>query len=181
MCAGSRWRECCRHDTTGKTPGRLSQTPCPAPPAKIFLFPKIRNYDLRRTSRAHGGRVAIVTNVGCGMRWTRCYRRRAMSMRTVKPCGPVPSTLGSSCAMRFAQRRWLTSPRHRGERGAAVQTIAQGVPDRFGEPVVTMLVCFFHSAYEAAGAQSARHSLRPLFSKGDVGSKARTQIALREC
>src|SRR5262249_30095351 len=45
------------------------------------------------------------------------------------------------------------------------------MPECFGVPVVTMLVCFFHSAYEAAGAQNTRHSLRPLFSKGDVVAK----------
>ena len=39
--------------------------------------------------------------------------------------------------------RWLTSPTHRGERGVSRNTIAQGVPDRFGSPVVTMLVRFF--------------------------------------
>src|ERR1700761_6689439 len=43
----------------------------------------------------------------------------------------------------------------------AVKTIAQGRPDRSGEPVVTtrMLSAF---AYEAAGASDARFSLRPL-------------------
>jgi hypothetical protein len=32
--------------------------------------------------------------------------------------------------------------------------------------VVTTLVCFLHFAHEAAGASSARHSLRPLDSEG---------------
>ena len=44
-------------------------------------------------------------------------------------------------------------------------TIAQGVPDRSALPVVTMLVCFFQFANEAAGAASTRHSLRPLISR----------------
>jgi hypothetical protein len=30
---------------------------------------------------------------------------------------------------RFAQRRWLKSPTHRGERGVSRKAIAQGVPD----------------------------------------------------
>src|ERR1700738_1051688 len=38
-----------------------------------------------------------------------------------------------------------------------------GVP---GEPVVTTLVCFVFFAREAAGASSARYSLRPLFFMG---------------
>jgi hypothetical protein len=43
-----------------------------------------------------------------------------------------------------------------------VKTIAQGMPDRFGLPVVTLLVCFFCFAREAAGVSIARYSLRPL-------------------
>jgi hypothetical protein len=60
--------------------------------------------------------------------------RRCVPKRTVKPCGPVPSMLGSSCAKRFAQRRWLKSPIHRGERGVSRKAIAQGMPERFGLP-----------------------------------------------
>jgi len=36
-----------------------------------------------------------------------------------------------------------TKPDHREERGISRKTIARGMPDEFGEPVVTMLVCFF--------------------------------------
>jgi hypothetical protein len=36
------------------------------------------------------------------------------------------------------------------------------MPGVSGVTVVTMLVCFFHLAHKAAGATSARHSLRPL-------------------
>jgi hypothetical protein len=47
---------------------------------------------------------------------------------------------------RFHERRWLKSPIHRGEHGTAEKTIAQGMPDCFGEPVVTLPVwcCSFH-------------------------------------
>ena len=61
--------ECCRNDTTGKTPGALlkNRGHCPVPPAKIFIFPKHRNHDLKKLSRAHyGGRFAIVTTRGAG-------------------------------------------------------------------------------------------------------------------
>jgi hypothetical protein len=97
------------------------------------------------------------------MRWT-CFCRKACGGgRTVKPCGPGTSTLVSSCAMRFAQRRGLTSPIPRGEHGVSRKAIAQGVPECFGQPVVTTLVGRLpFSAHEAAGAPCARHSLRPL-------------------
>ena len=44
---------------------------------------------------------------------------------------------------------------------------ARGMPGETGVTVVTMLVCLFHFAYEAAGAGSARHSLRPLISRSE--------------
>jgi hypothetical protein len=53
-------------------------------------------------------------------------------------------------------------PGRRGERGISRKTIARGMPGVSGVTVVTMLVCFYHFAREAAGASSARHSLRPL-------------------
>jgi hypothetical protein len=39
------------------------------------------------------------------------------------------------------------------------------MPGDSGVTVVTMLVCFFYFAREAAGAAGARHSLRPLISE----------------
>src|SRR5439155_12076877 len=55
-------------------------------------------------------------------------------------------------------------PGHRGEREVSRKTIARGVPGETGVTVVTTLVCYFYFACEAAGASSARHSLRPLIS-----------------
>jgi hypothetical protein len=40
------------------------------------------------------------------------------------------------------------------------------MPGVSGVTVVTTLVCLFYFACEAAGASSARHSLRPLISQG---------------
>ena len=85
-----------QHDGQTKT-RRLFCPTSPVLPAKIFLFPKIRNCGLTSASRAHQeGRLAIVTNRWCGMRWTRSRRKTCGAARTVKPCGPVPSTLGST-------------------------------------------------------------------------------------
>src|SRR4029077_7515199 len=42
------------------------------------------------------------------------------------------------------------------------------MPDRFGVPVVTMLVCFSFFAREAMGAACTRHSLRPLLERGTL-------------
>ena len=67
-------------------------------------------------------------------------------------------------------------PDHRGERDISVKTIARGMPGVSGVTVVTTLVCSFYSACEAAGASSARHSLRPLFRERDVYNKTRAKM-----
>jgi hypothetical protein len=62
-------------------------------------------------------------------------------------------------------------PDHRGEREISRKTIAQGRP---GVPANLWLLplCFF-VAQGAAGAPSARLSLRPHFSEGQISCKAR--------
>ena len=49
------------------------------------------------------------------------------------------------------------------------------------EPVVTTLVCFLQSANEAAGAVSARLSLRPLRFRGTTNWQHSGETAPREC
>jgi hypothetical protein len=42
----------------------------------------------------------------------------------------------------IGKRRWQESPAHRGDHEGNRKTIVQGMPECFGKPVVTMLVCF---------------------------------------
>ena len=72
-------------------------------------------------------------------------------------------------------------PGHRGEREVSRKTIARGMPGETGVTVVTMLVCLFYFACEAAGASSARHSLRPLISEDGMFRIKLGRIAPREC
>ena len=70
-------------------------------------------------------------------------------------------------------------PGHRGERVIGVKTIARGMP---GDPGVTVVTnsCAFYFAREAAGASGARHSLRPLFGRGEeISGKPRAKHAAR--
>jgi hypothetical protein len=60
-----------------------------------------------------------------------------------------------------------------------LKPFVQGVPDRFGVPVVTTLVCSFCFACEAAGASSARHSLHPPISEGKTSGKTRALCVAR--
>jgi hypothetical protein len=49
---------------------------CPAPRAKIIIFASHPNhtYNPQPSRTRQEGRIAIVTDVGRGMRWTRQYR-----------------------------------------------------------------------------------------------------------
>ncbi len=187
----------------------FSEMACPAPFAKIFLFRPDPNQftDSHRPVPQRG--VAHVINVGHGMRWTRrhwarmsdCragfpvsgHRRagRKMLKRTAKSCGSDAPRLASSFAEASrpnraldktisAGRRWQNSMVTEESTKEAVKTIARGMPGDSGVTVVTMLVCFFYFAREAAGASSARHSLRPL----NWGQRIHAQlgrIAPRDC
>ena len=77
----------------------------------------------------------------------------------------------------FAERWWLTSPVHQGERGAAVKTIVQGMPVDPAKPVVTA-ACFF-CCRRAMGEAITRHSLRPLSIEDCLARLG--QIVPREC
>src|SRR5467141_3397885 len=95
-----------------------------------------------------------------------------MLKRTAKSCRSDAPMLASSLREE-AQATVSNKPGHRGEREVSRKTIARGMPGETGVTVVTMLVCLFYFACEAAGASSARHSLRPSdFS----GRKAQTQL-----
>src|SRR5437667_4087961 len=83
--------------------------------------------------------------------------------RTAKSCGSDAPMLASSLREE-AQATVSNKPGHRGEHEGNRKTIARGMPGETGVTVVTMLVCYFYFACEAAGASSARHSLRPLIS-----------------
>ena len=140
--------------------------------------------------RSQEGRIAIVTDVGCGERWPRrrgratgfrragfmpvseSRARRTRWRRTAKPCGS-----GTRCWCQAGGgnvdptgfRQSFNPPameakgiRLQGERGISRQTIAQGMPEC--SSCTCMLVCVFFAliAHETAGAASTRHSLRPL-------------------
>ena len=76
------------------------------------------------------GRFAIVTDVGCGMRWTQAaLKTRAPILRTAKSCGPDAPTLASSWRNHFRWRRWQESPVTGESAKETVKTTGQGRPD----------------------------------------------------
>jgi len=66
-------------------------------------------------SRPEEGRIAIVTDVGHGMRWTRAaLLTRALTSRTEKSCGPDAPTLASSWRKTIPLMTVANKPGHRG-------------------------------------------------------------------
>src|SRR6266566_5797365 len=63
--------------------------------------------------------------------------------RTAKSCRSDAPIVGVKSAIRSAGDG-VKKRGHRGEREVSRKTIARGMPDYSGEPVVTTLVCFFH-------------------------------------
>src|SRR5882724_9883060 len=92
------------------------------------------------------GVCAIVTDVGCGMRWTRATSAtNDVDPRTAKSCGPDAPTLASSRRKTIPQATVANKPGHRGERDISVKTIAWGMPGVSGVTVVTNLCAFLFS------------------------------------
>src|SRR5882724_7203801 len=85
--------------------------------------------------------------------------------RTVKSCGSDAPIVGVKPVRRSAGDG-VKKRGHRGEREVSRKTIARGMPGCSGVTVVTNS-CAFFTACEAAGALRTRHSLRPLFSRGE--------------
>jgi hypothetical protein len=108
-----------------------------SPACKIDIFRLSEAYDCIPASRLHRrgvSRSSRTWEAGCGGREAaqRASARgrkllRGRSSRVVPIPRRWPDAGFKSCVTN-ARRRWLTSPVHLGEHGAAVNTIAQGVP-----------------------------------------------------
>src|ERR1700728_2799281 len=85
--------------------------------------------------------------------------------RTAKACGPDAPTLASSRWKQFCRRRRQPSPVTGESTKETVKTIARGMPGVSGVTVVTNARVYY-TPRAAAGASSARHSLRPLIDEG---------------
>src|SRR5712672_1599398 len=87
-------------------------------------------------------------------------------MRTAKSCGSDAPMLASSLREE-AQAMVSNKPGHRGEREVSRKTIARGMPGDFRCDRGDYARVFVFFTHEAAGALGARHSLRPLLSRGE--------------
>jgi len=149
-----------------------------SPDAKIFRFPSVYQQRILTPSTPPKGRIAIVNGrgVGCDGRIDLAGERHrsVRSSRVVL----IPRRWDQFAKM-ICGRRWLISPVHREEHGAAAQ------PSRRECRSVSATCsdyrsCTFSFVREAAGAQNTRHSLLPLVSRDDVDAEL-GQIMPREC
>jgi hypothetical protein len=175
----ARWQRCCcLRGERMRAMRKLPVVPICRNPTALPLPPN--QPQIRIIPSREEGRIAIVTKRGAGCGGCGSAGRRTALMRTAKPCGPDAPTLASSLAEFSARRRWQESPVTGESTEHAVKTIAQGRSGEPGGPVVTMLVCFFHFAREAAGASRTRLSLRPLSSEGQGVCITRARTASRD-
>jgi hypothetical protein len=122
----------------------------------------------------------VVTNVGRDAMDAICVARRAARTRTTKSCGPGAPGLALSFAGDEPAGDGDYEVTDTGESTKiSVNTIAQGRPDVSVEPVVSNS-CAFFTAHEAAGAASARSSLRPLLFEGRRFSQSLGHAVSRE-
>jgi hypothetical protein len=131
---------------------------------KYFASPltQISNTSPPVPSHRRGGSRSSRTRGG--MRWTLMALSTRALTRTAKSCGPDAPTLASSLRKSFRKRRWQTSPVTGESAKETVKTTARGMPGVSGVTVVTNSRVFY-TTREAAGASSARHSLRPLLGE----------------
>jgi len=158
---------------TCRTPARLprdGETP------HVSRHPAPEKRGVSRSSRTSG--------VGCDGREGR--KRRMRSSRTAKSCGSDIPTLISSWrrCLRILPATVAKKPVHRGEHGISRKTIAQGMPDPFGEPVVTLLACFFISharlrVHRAPGIPCALSAQTPRVCRDQKGRETKSLVRIR--
>jgi hypothetical protein len=143
---------------TCRTPARLPPTP---DTLHLRRHPAPTRRGVSRSSR-NVGREAMDAK--------RALDESALS-RTAKPCGPDAATLASSSReASFLGMTVAKKPVHRGELGISRKTIAQGMPDPFGEPVVTYLRAFH---FRTRGCGCIAHPAFPAPSDSQEGTKGK--------
>ena len=92
----------------------------------------------------------------CGMRWTRWCRKTCGRVAYGQAVWSCPLDAGVKFAEIIGERRWLKSPTHEGERGAAVKPLRRECRSDFGVPVLAC-VRLFYFARKALGAACTRY------------------------
>jgi hypothetical protein len=93
---------------------------------------------------------------------------------------PIPRRWDQVLRDVFAGRWWLTSPVHQGERGAAVNTIAEGMPDCFGALLLPSLRKVHSLCRQGLRVRPASGVPCALRSSGGTRSMHRSGISCRE-
>jgi hypothetical protein len=143
-----------------------------------FYFRFSENYDLLRVSRLHqrgASRSSRTWEAGCdGRKDARDERGRCGRQSRVV----LISRRWDQARERSRRRRWPKSPEHRGEHGAAVNTIRAGNAGLFRRTCSDLLACFFHCT-QGCGCDKHPAFLAPSDFRGTRCSKARAFHAAR--
>jgi hypothetical protein len=169
---------------------RQSLRPLQALRAKIIVFTKIRIRGLSRSSRClQEGRIAIVTDVGGGMRWTRrAARDEGRARGRLNRMVLTPRRWRQVLARRIAGATGANKPGTPGRvRHRPLKPIAQGRPACCGVPVVTCLRAFFTCTQGYGCDPRIRPSLRPPDFSRDMSmqnpgaSRGAAEVCLLSC
>jgi hypothetical protein len=123
--------------------GQISGKPVQCVCEKYSAFPVGQIKSITPAILSHLRGVSIVMNAGRDAMDADVLLDEQRVTRTAKSCGPDASTLAFKLAGSIPSMTVTTKPDHRGDHVISRNTIARGMPDCSGEPVVTMLVCFF--------------------------------------
>ena len=131
----------------------------PSGKSPLGLLPsRARSRGVSRSSR----------HVGRGMRWTLAVRRtyaqssgRRSRVVLMSRCWHQLATM-----LCIARGRWQPSRSPGRARSKPLKPFVQGMPECFGGPVATMLVCFFISHTRLRVQSNTWHSLRPPAREG---------------
>jgi hypothetical protein len=149
-------------------------------PQRTALIATANHLHLSRYPASQEGRIAIVTDVGCGMRWT-LWRRKTSGARS-----------GRRSRVVLTPRRWrqVGGSVSAGDSGKKARSLGRarrkplkplrGECRVFSGVLVVTNARAFYTTRAAAGAAGTRHSLRPL-SRGTRLMQTSGAIAPREC
>ncbi len=133
----------------------------------ISLFRLVETAIEPMPSRAHQeGRYASSRTWSAGCDGCRRCRKTSGAARGRRSRTVLTPRGRRQARGRFPRATKSTKPGLRGDYEGNRNTIAQGMPECFGQPVVTMLVCFHLSRTRLRVWLETRHSLRPPIFQG---------------
>ena len=149
---------------------------------KFFASPQTQIKSIFRHPVPKEGRFAIVTDVGCGMRWTLWRGKTNARKRTAKSCGPDAPTLASSWRREVSAGDGDKKARSPGRaRRKPLKPLRGECRANRCDRGDYARVLFYFRTRGCGRYPNARHSLRPLLGKGLRKTRADRAARMRKC